>query len=1290
MAGSPKDAARLSQDNLQERLVKKGLFVRALAAVFLAACGGDRAITGIETPTPPNAPNVPLFGGPILATGVDSVTGATIVTNKDDYAPGEIVHVTGHGWAPGETVNLHMTEEPDTHADIDTSIVADASGAFSLHYYGVQPLDLGVTFTLTATGATSGSVAVATFYDQRNTDAVLFTPASPFSPSASVSAAIRVLLNTGGGGATIWWATQWEILNASNVVVASSGCVNTPNHAANDPDELPGNKHQESLNFTAPSTPGNYTFHVRLYSTDNCGSDPNDPTTSNWPFSVVSQNTEPTVDAGSPYSVAEGTQLTLSPTVTDPDASDVLTYKWTVNTSGIDAGGTCTFVDNTVKNAQLTCTDDSQGAPAGKFTLTLEVKDGVGGHTLTDNADLTVTNATPTATAGGPYGGNVNASIALNGNGDDPGNNDDAGLTYAWTVNTFGNGTCSFTPNAAAKNASVSCTNPSAAAPGGVFKLSLNASDDDGATSVASLADLTITNQAPTSVPGGPYNGNEGSPITINGSGVDPDGGTVTFEWSVSTPKCTFVNANAASTNVTCTDHGDFTLTLKATDDEGAFTTNTTALNVANVAPTIGSHTLAVAPVNEGSSIAFSVGNVTDPSSDDQTAGFTYSFKCGSAAYSEFDASNTVNCNAGDGPGSIEISGRAKDKDGGISDAVSSTFTVNNVKPTITAVTTNSPVNEGSDATLTVTTVTDPWAADLVGAAEYSFACDGTAYGAWVPSSSVNCPTTDGPATLTIGVKVRDKDHAESDAVTENVTVQNVAPSATFNTPSSPVNEGSSFNLSLTSPSDPSSVDAAAGFTYAFDCGDGTGYGSFSSMSTTSCTTTDNGNRSVKAKIKDKDDGVREYTGTVTVNNVDPTADFTAQTPVNEGSAFNLTLTNPNDVSSDDVAAGFTYAFDCGSGYGAFGASASASCLTTDNGLRSVGGKIRDKDGGISTYTGSVTVDNVAPTATFAAESPVVEGSPFDLSLTNPNDVSSADVSAGFTYAFDCGDGSGYGAFGASASTSCPTTDNGIRNVGAKIQDKDGGVSTYTGTVTVTNALPVIGTISGAPSDPVPAGTVVTLNWNFTDPGSDTWTCSIQWDSEALYSSATYTDPKNCSATKTLAAGLYTVTVKVTDDDAGAGTKTLEAYIVVYDPNGGFVTGGGWIMSPVNAYLEDLSLTGKANFGFVSKYQPGKNLPQGNTEFQFHAGNLNFKSTSYEWLVVAGTRAQFKGDGTINGVPGYGFLLTGIDETQDKFRIKIVRKSDGIVVYDNQRGQQEDSAAGTSLGGGSIVIHTKK
>ncbi len=42
---------------------------------------------------------------------------------------------------------------------------------------------------------------------------------------------------------------------------------------------------------------------------------------------------------------------------------------------------------------------------------------------------------------------------------------------------------------------------------------------------------------------------------------------------------------------------------------------------------------------------------------------------------------------------------------------------------------------------------------------------------------------------------------------------------------------------------------------------------------------------------------------------------------------------------------------------------------------------------------------------------------------------------------------------------------------------------------------------------------------------------------------------------------------------------------MVYDPDDGFVTGGGWIDSPAGACQPDPNLSGKATFGFVSRYK---------------------------------------------------------------------------------------------------------
>ena len=168
-----------------------------------------------------------------------------------------------------------------------------------------------------------------------------------------------------------------------------------------------------------------------------------------------------------------------------------------------------------------------------------------------------------------------------------------------------------------------------------------------------------------------------------------------------------------------------------------------------------------------------------------------------------------------------------------------------------------------------------------------------------------------------------------------------------------------------------------------------------------------------------------------------------------------------------------------------------------------------------------------------------------------------------------------------------------------------------------------------------------------------------------------------------------TATVTITDV-AGESAQATYQFIVIYDPNGGFVTGGGWINSPAGAHTLNSSLTGKATFGFVSKYQKDAKVPTGNTEFQLHVANLNFKSTSYDWLVIAGTKAQFKGTGTINGAGGYAFMLSAIDGTPDKFPVKIWDKATGNIVYDNMLGAADDANPETAIEGGSIVIQKAK
>ena len=269
------------------------------------------------------------------------------------------------------------------------------------------------------------------------------------------------------------------------------------------------------------------------------------------------------------------------------------------------------------------------------------------------------------------------------------------------------------------------------------------------------------------------------------------------------------------------------------------------------------------------------------------------------------------------------------------------------------------------------------------------------------------------------------------------------------------------------------------------------------------------------------------------------------------------------------------------------------------------------------------------------------------------------------------------------------------KTITVTVYDDHGGSGTGTITITVNNVAPDI-TSMPCP-DPIKIDTSFTVSAAYTDPGTlDTQTATWNWGDGSTPSVGTvvYTTGSGGSGTVSgthtyTDTGLYIVSLTVTDKDGGSDTETSECYFVVYDPSAGFATGGGWINSPEGAYPEEPLLTGKATFGFVSKYQKGATVPVGNTEFQFHAGDLKFKSTSYDWLVVTGgNKAMFKGTGAVNGVDGYQFILTAIDGQKgspDQFRIKITLGE--TVIYDNKMGSLDNSFDAMNIESGSIVVH---
>ncbi|HEX9160223.1 MAG TPA: PKD domain-containing protein [Thermoanaerobaculia bacterium] len=350
----------------------------------------------------------------------------------------------------------------------------------------------------------------------------------------------------------------------------------------------------------------------------------------------------------------------------------------------------------------------------------------------------------------------------------------------------------------------------------------------------------------------------------------------------------------------------------------------------------------------------------------------------------------------------------------------------------------------------------------------------------------------------------------------------------------------------------------------------------------------------------------------------------------------------------------------------------------------------------------SFSVTNTFPSADAGGPYTVNEGSTVQLKAKG------ADDGGPVTYAWDLdGDGVYETAVTPGAETVFPAAaldGPSTRTIALLVTDPCGQSTRATTTVTINNVPPDVAITTPASGALYKVGAAtVNLTAAFSDVGTlDTHTCSINWDNPAdatgnIASGAVHESAGagTCTASYTFAhAGEYSATVTMTDDDGGA--TSARVLIVVVDPADSAITGGGWLISPAGALVDSPALTGKVNFGFVSHYLKSAAVPTGNTTFQFSGSNFKFESKGYEWLVVSGARAQYRGTGQVNGSGDYGFLLTAYDADFgaatgiDRFRIKIWDRANGTrIVYDNRMGAPDDIDAADPqlIGEGSIVIH---
>jgi hypothetical protein len=696
--------------------------------------------------------------------------------------------------------------------------------------------------------------------------------------------------------------------------------------------------------------------------------------------------------------------------------------------------------------------------------------------------------------------------------------------------------------------------------------------------------------------------------------------------------------------------------------------------------------------VNGGSSVVLSASIATDasgaPLHDDMLVDYDWDLNNDNIfevtdEQPTFDAANIT------GPATIPIKVKVTDRAGRTATA-SAEVHVLYVGPmvTIDGAPATSPEGTAINLTSTASGSGDP---ETFGYA-WEVKKNGTSYQTGFQTDFSFTPNDNG--SYEVSLSVTDNTDLTGIAANQTIDVTNVAPTVAIIGAPASVQEGSTISLNK-SVTDPGTEDT---FTYSWEVRiNGETLQTFEGPDF-QYTPDQVNSYEVILRATDDDGGVGRDSVVITVTPA-PLAVAIDGAPATspEGTAIQLTST----VSGLGTADTITYAWEVkknGTSY-LSGVEAGFSFTPDDNASYEVSLQVTAGSRIATAVSQTIDVTNVAPELVNPSYSPaeVNEGE----SITISGGIVDKGTKDTLTLEIDWGDGSprdiqelaaGTSSFSAShvyADDNPSGTASDQYTFAMMITDKDNASNGYTGKVTVNNVAPSLTISAPANGALFTVNTAVNLSAALTDPSSlDILTCTINWGDDNTESGSLTAG--NCTGSHSYpAVGVYTIQVTGADDDMGSKTESVMA--VVYDPSAGFVTGGGWIDSPAGAFKPEESLAGKANFGFVSKYLKGASVPTGHTAFEFKMAGLSFSSQSYEWLVVnqSGTNAQFKGSGLINGAAdsngnAYQFMLWAGDGAPDTFRIRIW--------WEDANGEHDvyDNGVDQPIGGGSIVVHTKK
>lgn len=870
---------------------------------------------------------------------------------------------------------------------------------------------------------------------------------------------------------------------------------------------------------------------------------------------ITVDNVAPTgTISGAPVgNVNEGSGITVSITGDDAGDDDALSYSWSVTKDGnpfILPGETVT--DDTTFS--FTPTDN------GDFIISCQILDDDGGTTTVSTATITVVNVAPTGSILSNTGENVFEGDPLEFTAvpADAGAADTFG--FAWSVTRDGN---PYTlPNGTDVSSETFSFSPS---DNGDYVISVEITDDDGGSVIASSSTISVLNANPVPIiTGAPETAVEGDTLSFGSNVTDPGSAdtTFTYSWSVTRDGEAFALPGGTVTNgdsfsFVPMDNGSYVVTLGAADKDGGTDSTTRTITISNANPTA---TITGEPggaIDEGSAVSLTV-NPADAGEED-TFSYQWSVTLDGEAFALPDGTDVNSGSFAFTPrdnGDYLASVIVTDDDDGSVTATSNTITVNNVAPTGSVSGEPITADEGDEITLTANpsdvgeddTFSYSWSVSKNGNA-FTLP-DGTAT---TGETFTFVPTDNGD--FTASVVITDDDGGSVTVDSDEISAGNVNPTGTVTGEPDTSPEGTAITVSA-NPADAGSADT---FSYSWSVTkDGNAFalpgGTDTTAASLELTPTDSGDFVATVVISDDDGGsVSVDSSTMSITNLAPavTINGAPGAAINEGAAVSLT-TSISDAGSDDTVASYAWSVTHdGEAYDLGNTTVNASSFSfapNDNGVFVVSLTVADDDGGETTESKTISVNNVNPTVSVTGlpGSSIAEGTAVNLTA-NASDSGSADE---LTYEWSVRkNGQVYSLDGVTtdASTfSFAPNDNGSFVFTVIVTDDDGGAGLVnTSAITVTNAAPTA-TLTGEPESAIAEGTAVSLSVSATDAGSTdilSYSWSVTKDGNAYSLSGVTTNQADFTFTPN-DEGDFVASCVITDDDGGSVTKTSETISV--------------------------------------------------------------------------------------------------------------------------------------------------